>query len=543
DRDEPSDEIQPRETTSHSARLVSHRNDSGNPLEQLNHLHEEVARQSHWLRRRRELKDQDTQLKKLQAGHVRALERAEQQRRGLWAKCGVATAEQFYQQVDAKSRLVMMRDQYEELDKKIRSMIGSTVEYNDVEREIEGAKATDLERRWEALTTRMGETEQRIATLQTAQGELAQSMKQLGGDDRLMTTKLELGCIERQLESVARRWQTLATASCLLEDVCGTFERERQPETLREASSFLNQLTDGKYVRIWTPLGTNQLKIDDAEGTSLPLEVLSRGTGEAVFIALRLSLAAAYARRGVMLPLVLDDVLVNFDGQRAIAAARTLKTFAELGHQVLMFTCHEHIVEIFHEIDVQVRQMPPQGEPGRAFILEPEMVDEVTYDEPEPEVAEEWEPEVEAVTEPEPEPVVIVEPEVPEPVELVIEHAESSPQPSPYRFRTMRRHYRRRRAPELTVRQPIVPPRRPKPKPAPVIQAPIPVAVPDASIEWAWFQREPADGQIDEDEAAAAAVAQKDWGLEIESSLQDDQESEQRDHEPVDAGSWWLNAS
>ena len=63
-----------------------------------------------------------------------------------------------------------------------------------------------------------------------------------------------------------------------------------------------------------------------------------------------------------MLPLVLDDVLVNFDRERAICAARTLQTFAELGHQVMMFTCHKHIVDIFHNIDAQVRLMPPQGQ-------------------------------------------------------------------------------------------------------------------------------------------------------------------------------------
>ena len=105
-----------------------------------------------------------------------------------------------------------------------------------------------------------------------------------------------------------------------------------------------------------------------------------------------------------MLPLVLDDVLVNFDGERAVHAAQTLKTFAELGHQVMMFTCHEHIVEIFHEIDVEVRLMPPQGEPGRATVLEPE------YEEEEEEFEEEEVVE-EEVAEVEPEPVVVIEPE------------------------------------------------------------------------------------------------------------------------------------
>ena len=407
------------------------------PLEQLNHLHEELARQQHWIRRRRELKEEDVQLKRQQASHHRAIERGEQQRRALWAKCGVATPEQFYQMVDRKTALVEMRTKVQELDKQIRSIVGAHVEYDDVAREVEGAKARDLEKRWEAITTRMAETEARIATLRTQQGELAQEMKQLGEDNRLTVAQLELGCVDRQINAACRRWQILAMASSLMEDVCATIESERQPETLREASSFLSQLTDGKYTRIWTPLGTNRLNIDSSENQSLSLEVLSRGTREAVFISLRLSLAAAYARRGIMLPLVLDDVLVNFDGDRAVHAARTLKTFAELGHQVLMFTCHEHIVDIFHEIDVEVREMPPQGQPGRAAIMLREEVEyeedleeepEEVYEEDEDELVDESEVQVIDV-EPEPEPVVADV--TPEPKPKIIYVERPSPEPMP----------------------------------------------------------------------------------------------------------------
>jgi len=160
----------------------------------------------------------------------------------------------------------------------------------------------------------------------------------------------------------------------MLEKVCEIYESERQPETLREASAFLKQLTEGKYVRVWTPLGKNALRIDNDKGQSLPLEVLSRGTREAVFIALRLSLAAAYSRRGATLPLVLDDVLVNFDTIRATAAAKVLRDFAALGHQVVMFTCHEHIMRMFDSIDVQVRVLPSQGQLGVAEIYRPDQV-------------------------------------------------------------------------------------------------------------------------------------------------------------------------
>lgn len=541
-----------------------------NPLDQLNHLHEELARQQHWIKQRRDLKAQDLQLKKQHVIHCGAIERAEQQRRALWAKCGVATAQQFYEIVDRKSTLAQLQEDCDELNKQIRAMIGSSIQYEDVQREIEGVKSSDLDRRWESLTTRMSETETRIAAMQTAQGELAASMKQLGDDDRLMTARLELGCVQRKLDQVARRWQTLAMASSLLEDVCGTFERERQPETLREASSFLHQLTDGKYTRIWTPLGTNQLKIDDSEGSSLPLEVLSRGTGEAVFIALRLSLAAAYARRGVMLPLVLDDVLVNFDGERAEHAARTLQTFAELGHQVMMFTCHAHIVEIFHQIGVQVREMPAQGTPGRAHILAPPAAEEEVSEEEEYEVEEiEQTVEQELPAEEEPQPVVEVKPEpvvIPEPVltpaplpvvrpaSLVLENRitpaiQAKPPKSRYQFAFERLHrqHRRRKTPQIKLER--IQPVRPQPAtPARVIPKPDPEPIVETrraedAIGWAWYEREPADGHIDADEAAAQA-ARNQWLAEedrvYETEIADPpQRSSHRDAVESDERSWW----
>ena len=57
------------------------------PLEKLNYLQSELSRQHHWIKRRRELKEQDVQLKRQQSGHHRTIERGEQQRRALWAKC------------------------------------------------------------------------------------------------------------------------------------------------------------------------------------------------------------------------------------------------------------------------------------------------------------------------------------------------------------------------------------------------------------------------------------------------------------------------
>ena len=53
---------------------------------------------------------------------------------------------------------------------------------------------------------------------------------------------------------------------------------------------------------------------------------------------------------GRSVPILADDILVNFDARRRIGAARAL---AELSRtrQVILFTCHEEIVESMRSVD------------------------------------------------------------------------------------------------------------------------------------------------------------------------------------------------
>ena len=56
--------------------------------------------------------------------------------------------------------------------------------------------------------------------------------------------------------------------------------------------------------------------------------------------------------------MVMDDVLVNFDTKRARLAAELLVDFSRNGYQLLMFTCHEHMRDLFHSLDVTVKTLP-----------------------------------------------------------------------------------------------------------------------------------------------------------------------------------------
>jgi hypothetical protein len=245
--------------------------------------------------------------------------------------------------------------------------------------------------------------------------ELQQQIRQLAEDRRPAEKRLELAILVSRLDGQIERWRALAVTGSLLSQVQASYERTHQPAALREATEYLSRMTGGKYSRVWTPLGEPELRVDDADGKSQSVEVLSAGTREQLFLSLRLALVKLHAERGIRLPLVLDDVLVNFDDTRAQAAAEVLQEFAKQGHQVLVFTCHAHIARAFKRLDVDVRELPVKGQLSGLFAEPPRPA-------PAPAVV----PEVKA---PEPAPIVL-----PPPVRLEPPRAAVSLAPIAVRF-------------------------------------------------------------------------------------------------------------
>ena len=121
-------------------------------------------------------------------------------------------------------------------------------------------------------------------------GAALQESKALLSDRQLAETRLELANVEQQLEEAVDAWRVVAVTFEVLEKVRLVFESQRQPKALQDASRHFEELTNGRYTRVWTPLNGPSLQVDTATGDSLSLELLSRGTREAVFLSLRLAL-------------------------------------------------------------------------------------------------------------------------------------------------------------------------------------------------------------------------------------------------------------
>ena len=71
---------------------------------------------------------------------------------------------------------------------------------------------------------------------------------------------------------------------------------------------------------------------------------LSDGTRDQLFLALRLAGIERHLKEREPVPLIVDDVLVNFDDNRTCASLRCLAELAKKT-QVILFTHHRHVIQ------------------------------------------------------------------------------------------------------------------------------------------------------------------------------------------------------
>lgn len=157
------------------------------------------------------------------------------------------------------------------------------------------------------------------------------------------------------------------------------YEREKIPHVLSDASGFFRSLTGGVYERIESA-PVEQVKkgkgakadpaavvADEAfnsgenagyhvclpDGAYLKANELSVGAREQLYLAIRLALISEYNANSAVetLPILGDDLLVQFDETRVRNALQVFRTLAEEQNcQIILMTHHARTREIFSEV-------------------------------------------------------------------------------------------------------------------------------------------------------------------------------------------------
>ncbi|MEZ6061567.1 MAG: AAA family ATPase [Planctomycetaceae bacterium] len=286
------------------------------------------------------------------------VEAAELRRGAVLARSGVLTREELLKQKEWQQR---RRD----LEQKLTS---SREELNEVAfAEPEMAIVEDDLIRFDPprgreqilmLEMELEEVEQKLNSNHEGLGSLKHEIKQLEAGRGSQAQYFQKAQVATDIYRAAEEWFALQIERDVVNRMRSHFEKENISGTLRTASAYLHRISSGRYHRIWAPLGEDFLCVDDEYDRTFRVEQLSGGTREQLFLALRFALAREFNRRGIELPMVMDDLFVNFDEERTEAAVECLIELADDGQQVLFFTCHQHLAELFQKKNVEPLWLP-----------------------------------------------------------------------------------------------------------------------------------------------------------------------------------------
>lgn len=157
--------------------------------------------------------------------------------------------------------------------------------------------------------------------------------------------------IDEKLESLYEKKEELTQLNEMYEMVKTEIEKAYQemkenitPDFLEELKNILSHVTKEKYSNIYLD-SENNLQIEIENGKYMPIERLSTGTIDLIYLALRLSATKEISEE--KMPIIMDESFSYYDNERMQEILKYLAN--QENRQILIFTCSERESEILEK--------------------------------------------------------------------------------------------------------------------------------------------------------------------------------------------------
>jgi len=209
--------------------------------------------------------------------------------------------------------------------------------------DLDAATAKEAE-----IETALRVIEEQLAPAIKARIEAEQALNAIGEGDAAAQAAARREEALTDMRSAAERYVRARAAVVMLQWAIDRYQHEKQAPLLQRATTLFANLTNGSFVGVRTEfddLDRAKLVGVRADESVVDVTGMSDGTADQLYLALRLAAIYEYIEHSPPMPVIADDLLVNFDNERATAG---LKVLAELARhtQVVFFTHHRHLLEI-----------------------------------------------------------------------------------------------------------------------------------------------------------------------------------------------------
>jgi uncharacterized protein YhaN len=275
-----------------------------------------------------------------------AVEQAERDLKMLSDHARVTSTEEIPEAERRAARAVELRAQLPELE--VRITDAGQEPLSELIERAEGVGVDSLDAEAADADERLGGLEDQIQDLDLRLGELGsdhQKMERMNG----AASAAEL--VEQhvaELRELTARYLRLYVAAWALSEAIDVYRREHKAPLLKRADELFPQLTCGHFKGL-------EVSFDEADtpvlvgirssGEKVPVKVMSTGTREQLYLALRLASLERHVDLHGPMTVILDDVVLHSDPKRKSAI---LNALADLGRrtQVIAFSHDPQVVAL-----------------------------------------------------------------------------------------------------------------------------------------------------------------------------------------------------
>ena len=185
-----------------------------------------------------------------------------------------------------------------------------------------------------------------ISELDQDLGATKHKIDSLENNSHISELQSKLQDVTYSLNNQIQNYITVEMATYFLKNSLKNSQSQYQQPIISKTADYFRLISDGLYenVKVTSSASISSL-VCISKGKEVPLSALSHGARDQLFLSLKLALIEEVIKDNEPMPVVLDDIFVQFDEKRSRLALKALQMLSKKS-QIIFLTHHRHIVEL-----------------------------------------------------------------------------------------------------------------------------------------------------------------------------------------------------
>lgn len=248
-----------------------------------------------------------------------------------------------------------IKDKEQELKEKKELIINNNKENEkNIKKQFEGELGAEIIE--DILSTKYEKIVEFIDEKEREQAKIKVKEKTIEVDNAQIVKKLdELVEIDEKIEELTEKKEGLIRLdniyNLIKEELENSFQEIKNnitPEFINELKNIIKIATKGKYENVYLD-SENNILIETENGQYMPIYMLSTGTIDLIYLALRISATKEISKE--KMPIILDESFAYYDNERMEESLKYLGSLID--RQIIIFTCSNREREILEKDQIK----------------------------------------------------------------------------------------------------------------------------------------------------------------------------------------------